>query len=296
MHSLVLPLSTLFYLMIKIHVLHTGTVRVSPYLPFGGENSNLLKASGFTTPKKDWVWLPVSCYLIEHPKGKVLLDTGWHRSISPQGVFDKKAQIKSLGSRLLYHINQAQLDLGQSIDEQLASLGIQPADLSYVLLSHLDCDHAHGLKAVADAREILVSPEELAEASKRGLMSRMRYQPSWWEGTKLRAFAWNGTEGPVGHSFDLFGDGSLVLIHIPGHSAGLCALRVRNEAGKYVLLYTDGGYATKSWQEMILPGIAWDKTLVRRSLEWISEQCSSPDCIECLATHDAAVNPHVIEL
>lgn len=78
-------------------------------------------------------------------------------------------------------------------------------------------------------------------------MSRMRYQPSWWEGTKLRAFTWNGTEGPVGHSFDLFGDGSLVLIHIPGPSAGLCALRVRNEAGKYVLLYTDGGYSTKSW-------------------------------------------------
>jgi len=34
----------------KIHVLHTGEVRVSPYLPFGGDNCNLLKASGMTTP------------------------------------------------------------------------------------------------------------------------------------------------------------------------------------------------------------------------------------------------------
>ena len=37
----------------KIHVLHTGEVRVSPYLPFGGDNCNLLKASGMTTPKED---------------------------------------------------------------------------------------------------------------------------------------------------------------------------------------------------------------------------------------------------
>ena len=36
----------------KIHVLRTGEVRVSPYLPFGGDNCNLLKASGMTTPKK----------------------------------------------------------------------------------------------------------------------------------------------------------------------------------------------------------------------------------------------------
>ena len=40
--------------------MHTGEVSVSPYLPFGGDNCNLLKASGMTTPKKDWIWLPVS--------------------------------------------------------------------------------------------------------------------------------------------------------------------------------------------------------------------------------------------
>ncbi len=72
----------------KIHVLLTGEVRVSPYLPFGGDNCSLLKASGITTPKKDWIWLPVCCYLIEHPKGKILVDTGWHRDMSPNGEYD----------------------------------------------------------------------------------------------------------------------------------------------------------------------------------------------------------------
>lgn len=54
---------------IKIHVLRTGEVRVSPYLPFGGDDCSLLKASGITTPKSKWIWLPVFSFLIEHPKG-----------------------------------------------------------------------------------------------------------------------------------------------------------------------------------------------------------------------------------
>ncbi len=65
-----------------------------------------------TTPKKDWMWLPVSCYLVEHPKGRILVDTGWHRDMSPDGVYDKKAQIKSLGSWILYHVNQGRIAAG----------------------------------------------------------------------------------------------------------------------------------------------------------------------------------------
>lgn len=61
---------------IKIHVFHTGKVCVSPALPFGGEHNNPVKAYGVFEPKKDRLWLPVSAYLIEHPKGLFLVDTG----------------------------------------------------------------------------------------------------------------------------------------------------------------------------------------------------------------------------
>ena len=110
----------------KIHVMHTGEVRVSPYLPFGGDNCNMLKASGLTTPKNEQIWLPVSVYLIEHPKGLILVDTGWHRNMSPEGFYDKKAQIKSLGSCILYHVNQGRIPLGKAVDEQLSEMGIMP--------------------------------------------------------------------------------------------------------------------------------------------------------------------------
>ena len=279
--------------MVKIHVLHTGEVRVSPYLPFGGDNCNLLKASGMTTPKEDWIWLPVSVYLIEHPKGLILVDTGWHRDMSPEGVYDKAAQIKSLGSRVLYNVNQGQIPLGEAVDEQLATMGVKPADLDYVLLTHLDCDHANGLRAVKDAKHIIVAQEELDCARKNGFI---RYKKKWWEGCNLETIEWNGTEGPVQKSFDLFGDGSIKMINIPGHCDGLCAVKIIREDGKYVLLFSDGGYAAKSWQEQITSGIAADKEQQKASLAWIREQSLDPMCVESLANHDPDVEPHIIEL
>ena len=53
--------------------------------------------------------------------------------MSPQGVFDKKAQIKSLGSLVLYEVNQGQVPLGECVDEQLAAMGIKPSDIDAVL-------------------------------------------------------------------------------------------------------------------------------------------------------------------
>lgn len=91
---------------IKIHIFHTGEVCVSPNLPFGGDKCNIIKASGILSRKSTRIWLPVSAYFIEHPKGKILVDCGWHREMSPNGVYDRKAQIKSLGSYLLYKVNQ----------------------------------------------------------------------------------------------------------------------------------------------------------------------------------------------
>ena len=47
-------------------------------------------------------------------------------------------------------------------------MGIKPTDLDYVLLTHLDCDHANGLRAMKDAKHIIVAQEELDCARKNG--------------------------------------------------------------------------------------------------------------------------------
>lgn len=213
--------------------------------------------------------------------------------MSPEGFYDKKAQIKSLGSRILYHVNQGRIPLGKAVDEQLSEMGIMPNELDYVLLTHLDCDHANGLEAVRDAKHILCAAEELDCARKNSLI---RYKKKWWKGVDLHTFEWNGSEGPAKKSFDLFGDGSIKMINIPGHCDGLYAVKITNEEGRYVLLFSDGGYATKSWKEMITSGVALDKNKQRLSLQWIREQSMDANCIESLATHDTEIRPHVIEL
>jgi glyoxylase-like metal-dependent hydrolase (beta-lactamase superfamily II) len=75
-------------------------------------------------------------------------------------------------------VNQGQIPLGEAVDEQLEAMGIKPADLDYVLLTHLDCDHANGLRAVKDAKHIIVAQEELDCARKNGFI---RYKKKWWK-------------------------------------------------------------------------------------------------------------------
>lgn len=281
---------------IKIHVFHTGEVCVAPELPFGGEHCSTIKASGVFAKKSERLWLPVSAYLIECDHGKILFDCGWHRDMSPDGIFDKGAQVKSLGSLPLYVTNQGRIEKGAAINEQLAALDIRPADLDLVLLSHLDCDHANGLKMVADAKQILVSKDELNFAENGTPVNRIRYNADWWSGTKMQTFDWNGMEGPAGKSYDVFGDGSFVMVNIPGHSKGLCALKITGSDGRFVLLYADGGYARKSWEQLITSGIADDKAAQKQSLQWIREQSMDANCVASLANHDHDVQPHVIEL
>lgn len=277
---------------IKIHVFHTGEVCVSPNLPFGRDNCNVIKASGIFEKKENRLWLPVSAYLIEHPRGRFLVDTGWARDMSPEGVFDRKAQIRSLGSIILYKVNQGRIPMGECIDEHLAEMGLKDSDLDAVLLTHLDCDHANGLKQVKGAKKFLVAADEFSFARKHP----ERYYKGWWKDIPLTAFDWNDHQGPAGKSYDLLGDGSVELINIPGHADGLFAVKVKNEEGKFVLLFSDGGYARKSWEDQITSGIAADKKQQKQSLAWIREQSLDPDCIESLANHDPDIAPHIIEL
>ena len=152
--------------------------------------------------------------------------------MSPHGVFERRAQIRSLGSLPLYFTNQVVVESSAAIDEQLAARGVALVDWDAVLLSHLDCDHANGLKLVADAKKILVLKDELRFAENGSPVNRIRYNADWWRGTKMQTFDWNGLMGPAGRSYDVFGDGMLVMVNIPGHSKGLCALRITGEDGR----------------------------------------------------------------
>ncbi len=269
---------------IKLHVIHCGQVQVDIALPFKQKTLNPVAYTGLFRSKRHQVILPVSSYLIEHPKGLILIDTGWHTDV-------RNNQVKYLG-RLHYMIGKAILPQGRAINEQLSQLGIKPKDLDYVILSHLDTDHVSGLKLLSESKNIMVSEEELRAANK----SKLRYIHHMWEDVDVKPFHMAVSEyGPQERSFNLFGDDSVIFVHVPGHSHGLVATVIqRND--KFVMLTSDCGYATKSWEQLILPSVMVNKKQLTYSLRWEREMSQKKNCIKAIANHDTDIEPHIIEI
>lgn len=277
---------------IKLYWLHCGRVRVSEKLPFG--DGNFLGATGFFTRSADRIWLPVSALYIDHPQAKILVDTGWHRDMSPNNSFDRNAQIAHM-SKLLYMVNQGVVGKGETVVEQLAALGVKPNDLDYVLLSHLDVDHVSGLKQLSAAKNILVSEPEMNAATR--FVGKIRYVSKMWKGTHIRTFRFARTgHGPMEKSCDLLGDGSIELVWTPGHSEGMFSTKVTGRSGKFFIYYADAGYGSRSWQQMVLPGIVDSKELARNSLEWVRQESLDDKCIASFACHELGADPCKIDL
>lgn len=244
-----------------------------------------MNRTGAFRGKKHQLTLPVSVYLIEHPKGLILIDTGWHTE-------NRKHQFRNLSFQ--WFDNKAELLEGKAVNEQLASLGYKPEDIDKVILSYLHCDHADGLRLVKDAKEILVSKEEF-EAAKS---DHLRYLPHEWKGVDLKTFNLEETgEGPHGRSYDVFGDGTVEFVWIPGHSKGLCATIIKNKETKdFVLLASDVGYSAKNWEENLTPGVVVDRKEAQRSLGWLRDKIKDPHCVRVIANHDPEVSEEIIEL
>ena len=279
---------------IKIHVLHCGSMLVSEAVPYGG-GVNLKNARREVFDKlTQRVELPVSAYLIEHPtQGKILIDTGWSREISPNGVYDAAAVKKQMPSYLaaFYH---PQVEKGKTVVEQLAAMGIAPEDLDTVILTHLDADHISGLRSVKNAKRILL-PEEEGWWTIRTVY-KLRQPESMWRGVPIKYFWFKGTmDGPLWWSYDLFGDETINLVCLPGHTDGQIGVKIKN-GKKFVVLTSDAAFSERSWREKILPGFGFNEKAMLKSFDWIEQQAEDPDCVAVIANHDPSVQPQTIEL
>ena len=271
---------------IKINILHLGDTIVDECGIFMPKRKplNPLAFAGIFRSRKHQLTIPVTAYLIEHPKGKILIDTGFNKTV-------RHDPVKEL-TWIHNKINKPIQAPGEAVDEVLASMGIKPSDLDYVIVSHLHTDHASGLKLVKDAKNILVSEEELAYAA----TEKVKYVHHMWEGVNLKTFKLTASPyGPVKRSYDLFGDESIIFVYLPGHTPGLVGTLIQNN-GKFVLLTSDCGYAYKSWEQMIPPWHITTREEIFKSFEWISAMAKKNGCVACLANHETDLKSRVIEL
>lgn len=282
---------------IRIHPLCCGYMQVSKTVPLGNKVSLTNAAKQILDKKR--VTLPVYAFLIEHPDGLILVDTGWCRDISPKGEYDPAA-VKQLLPAHLAQFYQPWLPAGMAIHEQLSERGIRPEDLDIVLLTHLDPDHVAGLKHVKDAKRILLAEDEYFWNCRT--VYQMRQPKALFEGIPMEHYWYRGASiGTNRWAYDLLGDNTILCVNIPGHTDGLCAVLVQNgelleHKRKFALLTSDAAYLPQNWEQDITPGLGFDATLQRRGIRWIKEQAAMESCVAVLTSHDPDRKPQTIEI
>lgn len=202
----------------RIHCFSTGVVR-----PKAGERGLRRYLRDDWAPEA----LPVNVFAVEHPQGLCLFDTGQTARAAHPGYFPWWGPF--------FRLSRFELSPSEEVAPQLERLGLDPARVRWVVLSHLHTDHVGGLDAFAHA-EVLVSRTEWERAT--GLGGRLRgYLPQYWPRAvepRLVDFT-RAPFGPFAGSHDLGEDGRLVLVPTPGHTPGHMGLLVRNDGRSYLL-------------------------------------------------------------
>lgn len=261
--------------MMKIHVLSCGSTIVDEALPLSSHSRNPLAYTGLFRGKRHKIEVPVRAYLIEHPEKLILVDTGWDTAI--------RENPRKYEGFINYFASPGFLPMGQSVPEHLLRLGYQAEDLDYVIMTHMDIDHAGGIRLVKNAKTILASEAEWHSACGH----HPRYLKRLWKNVSVQTFP--------DQEVDLLGDGSVLLLPMHGHSAGMTSVKVSGDGG-YMIIAGDAGYARESWEKEIPPGITWNKEQARQSLKKLHAFGTDPACKGILMTHDTEESFDLIEL
>ena len=165
------------------------------------------------------------CLLVERPAGLLLVDTGF-------GSADC-ADPRRLGQPFRAVVRPV-LDPAETAVAQVRALGLDPADVTDIALTHLDLDHVGGLADFPAAR-VHVYADELDAALHPTVRERGRYLPV------QRAHGPTWVRHDVAGD-DWFGFGSVtaldddvVLIPLQGHTRGHCGVAVRRPDGGWLL-------------------------------------------------------------
>jgi N-acyl homoserine lactone hydrolase len=216
-------------LSVQVDQLFCGTVKGPPgYFFRDAAHGRIPLASvlGLGVPKGAYLEVPIGAFLVRHPdEGPFLIDAGFH----PDAVDDRTGEFGRFLARAFAGLKTSP---ELSVPAQLEGLGVDPDQISLVVMTHLHPDHASGLRQFPRARVVCASSEWRSAtgrlATANGYIGHQLPEHSAVQQIDFRS------EGRPDSGFtrvvDLFGDGSVKLASTPGHTAGHLS----------VLLATDG--------------------------------------------------------
>jgi N-acyl homoserine lactone hydrolase len=187
--------------------------------------------------------VPVTAYLIDHPKGRALFDTGL-------GLRFRRQMDEVLGP----------LEVGFAVDDsadiaaRLRQIEVDPGSIRWIINSHLHPDHAGGNAFIPNAT-ILVQTLELTYAREQK-DDRLYHTDDMDTGHPVRL---------IDGEHDLYGDGSVILFPTPGHTPGHQSARIKLPDGDAILA-ADCCYLKQSLDTMTVSSLSADREQSLRTL------------------------------
>jgi glyoxylase-like metal-dependent hydrolase (beta-lactamase superfamily II) len=167
------------------------------------------------------------CLIVERDAGLTVVDTGF-------GTGDLASPRKRMGLGFLKAMRPA-LDPAETMASQVRALGHDPSDVTDIVLTHLDLDHAGGLGDFPAATVHVFADELAAAQARRNPKERGRYVPAQWaHDVKWRTHEVAGDEW-LGFQSVAVLDDELLLVPTRGHTRGHCAVAVRRPSGGWFL-------------------------------------------------------------
>jgi N-acyl homoserine lactone hydrolase len=226
------------------------------------------------------VLIPTPSFLIEHPKGLVLFDSG----CNPKILDDPVAYWGPMAAGMPFQWTKS-----ETLDKQIERVGHKVSDVKYVVLSHGHLDHAGGLAYFPNATFIAGAGElrysYWPDPDRRWAFILEDFLPT-------RGFKWF----EFGHDQDLFGDGAVTFLYTPGHTPGECSLLV-NLPNRRIIVTGDAIHTRTSLENEISMPLSVDHAQAMVSLKRLKAMRDLSG-VQIWITHDPddwRENPHQLD-
>jgi 4-pyridoxolactonase len=218
---------------------------------------------------------PVFALLVEHPDGRVLIDSG----------FDMEHV------RAVLPFVEPREDIGGPVADGLAALGLGFADIDHLIHTHLHFDHVGADRLIREAT-VFVHREELRQARVPEPFEALSYSDQRFAGDSVTLELVEGdTEVLPG----------ITMLETPGHSAGHCSVLIRGETGREVLFCGDAAYTRANLERTIISGFHLDPSESVRSIRRL-QRLARDDSLTLMFPHDMGelegypISPAALEL
>jgi glyoxylase-like metal-dependent hydrolase (beta-lactamase superfamily II) len=190
---------------VRLYALDCGRAKI--------KDLGMMSDTGEYNGKSAWIADP--CFVIRHPKGILLWDTGLGDALAdkPDGT--------DMGAGIMY--------VDHKLPDQLKEIGLTPADVTYLTFSHTHFDHTGNANEFPDSTWILNKAELAWAESKPGGFVNLDSISAYKTAKKQM----------IDGDYDVFGDGSVMILKTPGHTPGHQSLEVRLKKSGVVILSGD---------------------------------------------------------